>query len=186
MGQVLAASTQGVQLSLSDVKVNAVAESSAAIKKYFSGAQAIESGAVGDTNFASALTSGDQSQINQQAQKLITVRDGLLKLPTPQGLVKLQQLKIIQYNSAIALLQNFTQVDQNPEVVNEDLQQFIKSQQDLDAENIIAAQRYPAEDPDSVLYLNPDGAPAATLPAAGSADNPQTTLNNFGNGNAGQ
>jgi hypothetical protein len=173
MGQVLAASTQGVQLSLNDIKVNAVPESSAAVQKYFSDAKQIESGFAGDANFGAALTSGNQEQINQYAQKLTTVRDALQKLAVPPGLVKLQQLKIVQYNSSIGLLQNFTQGDTNPDLVNEDMQQFLKSQQDLDAENAAVAQKYPALDPDAALYVSPDGTPVDVQPvaAAGSPDN---------------
>lgn len=186
MSQVLGASTQGVQLSLDGVKVNAVAESAEAVKKYFSQAQAIEAGSVGDANFAGALSSGNQDQINQQAQKVIAVRDALQKISVPQGLVKLQKLKIIQYNSAIALLQNFTLADNNPEQTNLDLQQFIKSLQDQDSENIAVAQKYGALDPYSNLYSNtPGSVTVAANQATLGSDYSSTITNNSGLGNVG-
>jgi hypothetical protein len=192
MGQVLGASTQGVQLSPSDIKVNSVPDSSHAIQKYFSDSQTIEANAVNSTDFAGALNSGDQTQINQQAQKIISVRDALQKLSVPQSLVKLQQLKIIQYNSSIALLQNFTQANQNPDQITSDMQEFLKSQQDLDDENIAVAQKFPQDDPDSSLYLNPDGTPAISQTSidnfGSSADltNSDTSLTNSDNSDAGQ
>lgn len=154
VGQVLAASTQDVQLSLDSVKVNQVSDSDVAIAKYFSGAKAIEINSVDSVAFQSALTSNDQNQINQQAQKITGVRDALQKLAVPQSLVKLQKLKIVQYTSAINLLQNFSQADSNPTLVVQNLQDFIKSQQDMDNENIAVAQKYGALDPASSLYID--------------------------------
>lgn len=152
MGQVLGASTQDVTLSLDDIKVNVVPDSGAEREKYFSEAQKIESNSIGDANFGAALNSGDQAQINQQAQKFIAMRDSMQKLPVPESLVKLHKLKIVQYDSSIALLQNFTLADQNPELVTNAMQQFLKSQQDLDAENSAMAQKYPQEFPNADLY----------------------------------
>lgn len=174
MGQVLGASTQGVQLSLDDIKVNALPDSSQAVKNYFGVAQSIEANAISSTDFAAALNSGDQAQINQQAQKITAVRDALQKLSVPQSLVLLQKLKIIQYNSSIALLQNFTNTNADPTQMNANFQEFLKSQQDLDAENIAVAQKFPSDDPLAPLYVNPDGTPAVS----------QTTIDNFGS-NAG-
>ncbi len=187
MGQVLAASTQGVALSLDDIKVNQVPDSDADAQTYFTAAQKIESGSIGDATFGAALTSGDQNQINQQAQKIIAVRDALQQLAVPQSLVKLQKLKIIQYNSSISLLQNFTQGDKNSDLVNEDMQQFLKSQQDLEAESAVVAQKYPTLDPDATLYVNPDGTPTNIQSAevTASQDN-SLTGSSLDDGNAGQ
>lgn len=189
LGQVLGASTQDVVLSLDSIKVNAVPDSQQAIQKYFSDAQTIENGSISNTDFAAALNSGDQTQINQQAQKITVTRDALLKLLVPQSLVKLQKLKIIQYNSTIAMLQNFTQADQNPDLVNSSMQEFLKSQQDLDTENIAVAQKYPNDDPLASSYLNPDGSAAATadnINNFGSAALPQTTQSDQSDGSLGQ
>ncbi len=143
MEQVLGASTENVVLTLDDVKVpNVIPDSQQAIKKYFIDALAIESGPVDNTQFETALSSGNQELINQQALKLAGIRDALQKLQVPAGLVKLQKLKIIQYSAAVGLLQNFTQADQNPELVGNYLSQFLKSQQDLDSETNSIAQKY--------------------------------------------
>lgn len=142
MGQVLGASTQDVKLSLDDVKVAVIPDSDQSIKKYFTDSNYIQNGPIDNVNFENALSSGNQQQINQQAQKLIGVRDSLQKLPVPQGLVKLAKLTIVQYNAAIGVLQNFTDADKNPELVGQYLSQFLKSQQDLDAEYSAVGQKY--------------------------------------------
>jgi hypothetical protein len=188
-GEVLAASTQNVQLSLDSVSVNQVPDSNQAITKYFSLSQAIEIDPVDTTAFQSALTSGDQNLINQQAQKLINVRDALQKLSVPQGLVTLQKLKIIQYTAAITLLQNFSQADSNPTLVDQNLMEFIKSQQDLDNENVSVAQKYGALDPSSALYVDANGQPlqqAQSLNNLSGLDDSQSTLDNSDSSDSGQ
>jgi len=162
MGQVLGASTQDVKLALDDVKVDPVPDSDAAIKKYFSDIQSIESSPVDNSAFESALSSNDQAQINAQAQKLIGVRDALQKMVVPQSLVKLQQLKIAQYNSAIGVLQNFTQADSNPQLVGDYLNQFLKSQQDLDTETNSVVQKFPNDVPEDVAATASVPAPTGT------------------------
>ncbi len=142
MGEVLGASTQDVQLSLDDVKVNAVADSEGAAQKYFVETRGIENGAIENSDFETALSSSNQQLINQQAEKLTQVSFNLQKMFVPQSLVKLNKLKIIQYNAAINILKNFTQADQNPQLVGKYLQEFLKSQQDLDDEMLIVAQKY--------------------------------------------
>jgi hypothetical protein len=142
VGQVLGASTKDVVLSLDDIKVNEVSNSQLAAQKYFSDSKIIETSPVDSADFESALSSGDQTLINKQADKLISVRDSLQKIPVSTDLAKLQKLKILQYNSAIAVLQNFTQADQNPQLVGGSLSQFIKSQQELDNEAALIAKKY--------------------------------------------
>ncbi len=142
-----------------------MADSNDAITKYFSQAKIIEVSAVDSTAFKSALTSNDQTQINEQAQKLISVRDALQRLSVPVSLVKLQQLKIVQYTAAVNLLQNFSQTDSNPTLVEENLMQFLKSQEDLDSENILVAQKFGELDPSSFLYVDASGQPYQPAPA---------------------
>ncbi len=170
LGQVLGASTQDVTLSLDSINVNQVPESVKAVTDYFNNSQKIENDSIQSTEIAAALNSGNQDQINIQAKQMTLVRDALQKLPVPAGLVKLHKLKIIQYNTAIQLLQNFTNSNNNPGLVGDTLQQFLKSQQDLDTENIAMAQKYGAIDPFSDLVLNSDGTSAIS----------QETINNFG------
>ncbi len=142
MGEVLGASTEGVVLSLDEVKVNTIADSSEAIKNYFVQANSIEAGVVDSGEFETALSSSNQKLIDAQAQKLNAVKDALQKLSVPQSLVRLQKLKIIQYSASVGVLQNFTQADTNPELVGKYLQEFLKSQQDLDAENSLVAEKF--------------------------------------------
>lgn len=187
MGQVLAANTQDVSLSLDSVKVSAVADSPAAISKYFDSMQQAENGPIDSGDFETALASNNQDLINQQAQKLMQSRDALLKLEVPQSLVKLQQLTVIQYNAAIGLMQNFTQSDQNPTLVGQYFDEFLKSQQDLDNENISVAQKLGSLDPYSNLYVAADGTPIATSsPVSEAASQVLSGANISSDGSSGQ
>jgi hypothetical protein len=142
MGQVLGASTENVKLSLDTIAVKEIPDSDDAIKKYFSDSQSIESGYINNTDFQSALSSGDQLQINQQSKKLSAIQENLRKIQVPSSLVRLQKLKIIQYAAAVGLLNNFTQADKNPELVGQFLDQFLKSQQDMDTEMSFAEKKF--------------------------------------------
>ena len=189
MGNVLAASTQDIQLSLDKVKVNQVPDSNVAIMKYFLDSKKIEINPVDTAAFQSALTSNNQSQINQQAGQLIGVRDALQKLSVPQGLVTLQKLKIIQYTAAINLLQNFLQADSNPTLVDQNLMEFIKSQQDLDNENAAISQKYASLYPSPSLYVDSSGQPTEqqpTLTGAAVANGLQNSLDSLNNSDAAQ
>lgn len=142
MGKVAGASTQDVQLSLDDVKVITIPDSQTAIQNYFVASKVIETNPIDNNDFETALSSNNQELIDAQTKKIATVSEQIFKLQTPQSLVKLQKLKIIQYNSAIAVLQNFTKADQEPELVGKYLQQFLKSQQDLDTESANVALKF--------------------------------------------
>ena len=155
-GQVLAASTNNVVLSLNDVKVNQVPDSQVAIQNYISQSQNIESGYINNTDFETALSSGDQKLIDAQAQKLQGIEDGLQKLSVPASFVQLQKLKIVQYQAGVELLNNFTSADQNPELVGQELDQFLKAQDEMDTEASNVETKfnidlgYPTTDPDAV------------------------------------
>ncbi len=141
-GQVLGASTQDVNLSPQDVKVKNILDSENNIKNYFSDVRKIENGPIDSGAFQEALSSNNQDAINEQAKKFIIVRDGLLQMSVPTGFTKWHQLSVIQYNAAIGVLQNFTQADQNPTLVGQYLEEFIKSQQDLQTESKVVAAKY--------------------------------------------
>jgi hypothetical protein len=142
MGQVLGASTQNVVVSLTGIAVNEIPDGDQAIKKYFDDSQSIENSYINNADFETALLSGSQQQIDGQAQKLTDIKNNLLKLPVPHSLAKLHKLKIAQYAAGINILNNFTQADDNPELVGQYLDQFLKAQQDMDAENLAMQQKY--------------------------------------------
>lgn len=148
MGAVLGASTQDVELSLDKIKVKTIADSQPAIRKYFSEAQNLEAGPVDNAGFEAALSSNNQKLIDQQAEKIYGIKVALENLAVPQGVATLHKLKIIHYGAAVSILNNFTQADNNPELVGNSLQQFLKSQQDLDSELSLVVKKYninPAE-----------------------------------------
>jgi hypothetical protein len=165
IGQVLGASTQDVVLSPDAIKVHAIADSPEAIQKYLADSQAIENGPIDNSDFETALSSGNQNLINKQAEKLIAVQGGLLKLLVPQGLVKFHQLTVIQYGSAAGVLQNFTKADSSPELVGQYLGQFIKSQQDLDTETFSIAQKYNLDPAQLGSVIDATAAPQNPPPA---------------------
>jgi hypothetical protein len=141
-GQVLGASTQIADLSSDNINVTSIPDSNAAELKFLSASQAIEIGPIDGEAFETALASNNQTLINRQAQTLTNIRDALLKLPVPEGLVTFDKLTILQYNSAIGLLQNFTQANADPELVANYLQDFMASQLNLETEATNDEQKY--------------------------------------------
>jgi hypothetical protein len=141
-GQVLGASTQGVTLSLDSIEVKNIPDSKEAMQKYFDDTKGVEVSPVNNLEFETALSSANQSLINQQAIKLASVVSTLKKFPVPLSLTKLHKIKIIQYQTAIGVLQNFTQADNNPQLIGNFLQQFLKSQQDLNDEANSIVQKF--------------------------------------------
>lgn len=141
-GSVLGASTQDVVVPMDNIPVNQVPDSDASIKQYFSDATNVEASFINNADFQTALTSGDQKQIDAQAVNFTTIVANLEKLPVPASLVKLQKLKIAQYQAGIGLLHNFTQADNNPTLVGQYLDQFLKAQDDMDNETLAAEQKF--------------------------------------------
>lgn len=141
-GQVLGTLIGDATLDLSTITVKEISDNEEAIKNYFKQAAKIESSYIDSTAFESALVSGQQGQIDAEAEKLKTIQRNLLDLPVPKSLVKLQKLKIAQYVAAVNILNNFTNADQNPELVGQYLSQFLKAQQDLDTENTLIMQKF--------------------------------------------
>ena len=168
LGQVLGASTENTLLPLDKIFVKEVPDSEPAIRQYFTAAQNIESGFINNANFESALSSGNQEQINKQAEIISKIKDNLLNLSVPSSLVKLHKLKIAQYQASVGLLNNFTQADSKPELVGQYLEQFLKSQQDLDTEQSVVNQKYNLPD-----YLGADLSAAGSLESANQINSSQ-------------
>ncbi len=142
MGQVLGVSTQDVNLSLDSLKVSTIPDSQGSVEEYFKKINNVESGPVDNSDFETALSSGNQSLIDAQAEKLFAIQSTLQKMVVPKGMENLHKLKIINYEAAVAILKNFTMADQNPELVGGSLQRFLKSQQDLDRELTRVVKQY--------------------------------------------
>jgi len=146
MGEVLGAATEGVVLSLDDIKIKTIPDSFEAAKNYFLEVNNIENKSLNNAEFETALSSNNQNLINQQAQKLTAISEALQKVSAPTSLAKLHKLKIVQFNSTVGVLENFTQADNNPELVGKYLQEFLKSQEDLDSENALVAEKFNLSD----------------------------------------
>ena len=141
-GEVLGALIGDTELDLNTITVKEIPDSQEAIKNYFKQAANIESSYIDNSAFESALVSGDQTKIGIEGEKLKAIQNNLLALSVPKSLVKLQKLKIAQYAAAVNILNNFTNADQNPEMVGQYLSQFLKAQQDLDSENNSVMQKF--------------------------------------------
>lgn len=142
IGEVLGASTENVVLNLDDIKLKTIPSSIEAVNAYLQEIKNVMNGPIDNTEFQTALSSGNQALINIQAKKFESIKNNLLQIPVPEDLVKLAKLTVVQYTSAVGLLTNFTRADQNPELVGQYLQEFLKSQQDLDNENNLVAEKY--------------------------------------------
>jgi len=141
-GDVLGALVGNEVLDLESVKIKVLPDSSEAINNYAAKSAEIENAIVGDSEFENALNSGNQALIDRESDKLRGVGEALVNLPAPESMTKLHKLKILQYDAAVNILQNFTQADSNPELVGQYLSRFLKAQQDLDAENNLVQQKY--------------------------------------------
>lgn len=133
-GDVLGMSTENVVLNLDAIKVQTQSDSPEDIKAYVASVQEAEAGYLDSAQFEAALSSGDQRQIDQQAQAVQSIADKLTALPVSTSLVRLHKLKILQYNAALQILKNFTQADENPELINQNLDMFLKAEQSIQDE----------------------------------------------------
>lgn len=133
-GDVLGASTEAVVLDLDAITVRQIADLDENIKTYISALQEIEGGYLDSIQFEAALSSGDQTQINGQAQAVQVIADGLSGLAVPASLTELHKLKILQYRAALEILRNFTHADDNPELINKNLEIFLKAEQQIQEE----------------------------------------------------
>ncbi len=154
LGQVLGANTAEINLSLDSIKVSEVPDSRAALDKYLSDSAAVEGNLVNDPEFQAALTSGDQQRINREVAKVEGVIAALERLPVPHEAANLQKNKILQYQSAEVLLQNYTQADQNPDAVSQALSVFMQTQDDINSET--AALSGASSSIDSLIQANAD------------------------------
>lgn len=133
-GDVLGFSTEDVKLDLDSVKVRIVANSTDSYKQYLKEIAELETTHIQNSDFESALVSGSQSQIDEEANKTKILEENLLNMSVPQTFERIHKLKILQYRSAFQILKNFTKSDENPEVVNNYLQIFLKSEQMIQEE----------------------------------------------------
>lgn len=141
-GKVLGALIGNEQLDLGSITVKTIPDSDGAIQEYFSKTSTIENNRLNDVEFENALTSGNQAQINKEAETLLGIKNELMGTQVPESLAKLHKLKIIQYQAGIDILNNFTKTDENPELVGQYLGRFLKAQQDLDAENSAVTKKF--------------------------------------------
>jgi hypothetical protein len=132
IGEVLGVSTEELNLSLNAIVVNTIPDNDEAVKKYLTEANAVEDNYMNSLEFETALTSNSQIQIDEQLEKIKLIIPELQKLNVPESLVNLHKNRILQYKAAVTILQNYTQADQNPEIVAQALGIFLQAQQQME------------------------------------------------------
>lgn len=143
-GDVLGVSTENITLDLDAIKVNVISDSDDGIRSYISTMQTLEGGYMDSIQFEAALSSGDQNQIDGQVRAVRSVISGLQSLSVPASLVQLHKLKVLQYQAAMEILRNFTQADDNPELINRNLEIFLKAEEQIQEEVIKIKNKYNA------------------------------------------
>lgn len=132
LGEVLGVSTEDFDSNLDAINVNTVPDSEETIRQYWNDVDGIESNYLNSLELETALTSNNPLQLNEQSEKIKLIVSKLQKLSVPVSLSALHKNKILQYNAAITILQNYKQVDQNPEVVSQALGIFLQAQQEME------------------------------------------------------
>lgn len=132
IGQVLGATTDDMDIS----KINAtvISDSQDTIKNYVQAALQIEDNYINSLSLETAFSSNDPELLLAESSKLKRIMEGLSNLPVPVSLENLHKYKILQYQSAINILNKFPSVDSDPESVAKSLGVFLQSQERLEAE----------------------------------------------------
>jgi hypothetical protein len=141
-GDVLGDSTALLATDLAAINVKTTKPTQENVAAYLDTMLYWESTAIDQTAFEAALTSNNQTQINTQIQSMQTMLHYLQGMVVPADAAQLHKLKIVQYRSAIILLQNFSQADSNPQLVTDQLGLFLSSQQQQDQETLNLQQKY--------------------------------------------
>jgi hypothetical protein len=144
-GEVLGVSTQDVSLSLNAIAVNTIPDSEAAVKDYFANSQNAEMNNLDNVEFETALTSNNQMLIDAQVAKMTNIIAEMQVMSVPVSLAKLQKLRILQYNSAVVVLNNFSRADDNPELVSQALGVFFQAQDQIEQEVNVIQQKFNLE-----------------------------------------
>ncbi len=135
LGEVLGISSEDYNLSLNHIKIfQTVPATPANQQAYIQLTNELENKYINTPSFQEALSSLDKQQINLQVKNVNGIIERLSSLVVPDSLVKLHKLKLLQYHSAVVILNNLIQADENPEVVGNALSVFLKAQQDIDLE----------------------------------------------------
>jgi hypothetical protein len=128
-GEVLGISTDQMNLNLDSVIVaSEVSNSPEAVKKYLAATELVEENYINNSDFEIALSSQDQVKIDVQVKKIQGIILDLQKISVPHAAVALHKNKIVQYNAAITVLQNFINADDNPELVSQALGVFLQAE----------------------------------------------------------
>lgn len=135
IGNVLGLSTEEYNLELDKIKVNKLVPATVENEKaYLLRTDELENEFINTQSFQTALTNLDQKLIDEEVVKVEKIISSLNTLAVPESLQLLHKYKLIQYQSAVVILQNFINADANPELVGSALGVFLKAQQDIESQ----------------------------------------------------
>ncbi len=146
IGSVLGVSTEDIQVSMQDIPVNTMPTTVEKVQTYFSYMEKEEED-LNAVDFGTALTSSNPAVTAAQVQKLQTFINHLKTIAVPTDLVKLHKLRLIQYQAAMKVLQNYSQLSSNPELVNQQLGIFLETQSEQNDELLALEQKYNLQGP---------------------------------------
>jgi len=141
-GDILGINTENVNLDINSITINTIPDADENIKAYIAGALLIEGDYLDGAQFEGALSSGNQAQIDTQARVVDSIVAKLLSLSVPVSLGELHKLKIVQYRAASEILKNFTKADDNPELINQKLDLFIKAEKLIQEEYLSLKNKF--------------------------------------------
>jgi hypothetical protein len=134
LGEVLGVSTQDVVDQTSSLKIATVPTTRESVDKYYHYIVQQEGYHLGNSELETALSGNDPVQINIASTKIGQLIVKLEHMYAPTDAVKFHKLKVARYYAAQRLLENYSHLDQNPEMVTQQLGVFFQAMQEENQE----------------------------------------------------
>ncbi len=141
-GKVLGASTEQVSASTDGITVKTYPDAENSAVDYFKASETLEGGVIDSGTFETALASGDQQQISQEFNKFSLIVSRLKNQSVPESFAKLHKLKILQYLAVVNILQNYKDIDSNPDLALQQLGVFTQTQKMLGDEITLLNKKF--------------------------------------------
>jgi hypothetical protein len=142
LGKVLGASTDQVSASTQGIEVKTYPDTENSAVDYFKASETLEGGVIDSGTFEAALASGDQQQIAQELSKFTLIVSRLKNQTVPESFAKLHKLKILQYSAVVSILQDYKNIDSNPDLALQQLGVFTQTQKMLGDEITLLNKKF--------------------------------------------
>jgi hypothetical protein len=138
-GQVLGVSTEDVNNSVAALKIATVPSTQDSIQKYYAYVVGLEGQFLGNSELESALADdgtgkNDPAKIKTAINQINLLTNKLEHSYVPADALQYHKLKIARYYAARTLLQNYSGLAQNPDLVMKQMGIFLQAQQQEDQE----------------------------------------------------